>query len=180
MALRPWLVAPGRRLNSPHSCLPIWSGGAPTIISCVPTEHCEWRLCSHECEVASWWRNGTSNERQRWPPAEPIDDGRLARCSLARCRQFPLESYRSQMRMQGHVAGRLMHVSSEEVGWASRQSEMACLDSTLTKILAQRVFAEAARIIHHIPYEYLALMTCRLTSSKRSASACDASGRRSW
>ncbi len=41
-----------------------------------------------------------------------------------------------------------MHVSSEEVAWASRQSEMACLDSTLTKILAQRVCAEAAKYKH--------------------------------
>jgi len=38
---------------------------------------------NRENEVASWWRNATGSELRRWQPAEPIDDGRLARYSLA-------------------------------------------------------------------------------------------------
>jgi IS1 family transposase len=37
-----------------RTCWPTSSGGEPIIISCVPTERCEWRSCSREREVASW------------------------------------------------------------------------------------------------------------------------------
>jgi len=58
---------------------------------------CEWRLCSHKSEVASFYRNATDNVHQPWQLAEPPDDGRRGKCSLAPCRRFPLERLTSQM-----------------------------------------------------------------------------------
>jgi hypothetical protein len=69
----------------------------------VLTTPCAWRSCSHESEVAPVWRNGTGSVPQPWPPGEPIDDGRRARCSLAHCQRFPLESHFSQKWLQEHV-----------------------------------------------------------------------------
>ena len=51
--MRPWLVAPGRRLNSPRSSWYISSGGERTIISCVLIHRCESHSSSHENEVAN-------------------------------------------------------------------------------------------------------------------------------
>ena len=45
------------------------------------------------------------------------DDGRRARCSLTHCRRFPLESHRSQMWLQCHVARKSVKVPAEAVGW---------------------------------------------------------------
>jgi hypothetical protein len=52
---------------------------------------------------------------------------------------------------------RSMNVRAEEVGRASLQGEMTCPDCPLTKTLAQRGFAEAARILHHVPWEHLTI-----------------------
>jgi len=65
---------------------------------------------------ASWWRNAIGNERQRWQPGEPIDDGRRMRCSLTPCRRFLLERYASQARLQCHGVEWWVKVPSEEVG----------------------------------------------------------------
>jgi IS1 family transposase len=59
--------------------------------------------------------------RQRTPAmaaGRHIDDGRRARCSLAPCRRFPLESHQSQMWVQCHITGRLVHVPAEALGWS--------------------------------------------------------------
>src|SRR2546425_9398780 len=121
-------AAPGRRLSSPHSCWPIWSGGEHTIILSVPMHRCEWRSCSHESEGANGRRNATDNVHLRWQPAEPTDVGQRARCSLAPCRQFSLESYDSQMRSQDHPVGRSRNVRAEVVGWSLLPEEkVACL-----------------------------------------------------
>ena len=77
----------------------------------------EWRSCSHESEVATWQRNATDNGPKLWQPAEPTDVGQRARCSLAHCRQFPLESYDCQVQLQYHVVEWLGNVPAEEVGW---------------------------------------------------------------
>jgi hypothetical protein len=82
----------------------------------VLTNHCAWRSCSHENEVATVWRNAIARGRLPWQPAEPIDDGGRARCSRAPCRQFPLESRRSQRWLECHVARKLVKVLSEEAG----------------------------------------------------------------
>jgi hypothetical protein len=65
----------------------------------VLTNRCELRSCSRERGVASFCRNATGNEPLPWQPAEPIDDGRLARCSRVPSLRFPLESYSSLMRV---------------------------------------------------------------------------------
>ena len=87
------------------------------ITLCALMNHCEWRSCSHKSEVANWRRNETSNVRLRWQQAEPTDVGQRARCSLAHCRQFPLESYDCQVQLQYHVVEWLGNVPAEEVGW---------------------------------------------------------------
>ncbi len=86
----------GRRRSSPYSFWPTWSGGARTIILCGLTPRFEWRWCSRENERANDWRNAIGSGPQRWQLAEPIDDGRRAKCSLAPCRRFPLERHRSR------------------------------------------------------------------------------------
>src|SRR5215831_763522 len=96
MASQHWHAARGRRLSSPHTCWHTWSGGELITTLCVLTTHCEWRSCSHERRVASWWRNGTDNGLPRWQPEELIDDGRQARCSLVPCRRFPLERHKAR------------------------------------------------------------------------------------
>jgi hypothetical protein len=57
-------------------------------------------------EVANGRRNAIGNALRPWLPAEPPVDGRRARCSRAHCRRFPLESRRSQMGVQCHVASK--------------------------------------------------------------------------
>ena len=84
---------------------------------CVLTTHCEWRSYNHKSEVATWRRKATDNEQLRWPPAEPTEVGKRAKCSLAHCRQFPLESYDSQVQLQCHVVEWVGNVPAEEVGW---------------------------------------------------------------
>jgi hypothetical protein len=71
----------------------------------VPMHRYEWRWYNHEREEANVWRNGTGSVPLPWQPGEHIDDGQRARCFLAHCRQFPLESHSSQMRLQEHVVG---------------------------------------------------------------------------
>jgi hypothetical protein len=56
--------------------------------------------------------------QSRWQREERTDDGRRARCSLAPCRRFPLESHSSQMRWQCYAVGRSVNVPAEEVRWA--------------------------------------------------------------
>src|SRR5260221_1933500 len=91
-------ISPGRRRSSPHSCWPIWNGGERIITLCAPIQRCEWHSCSLENEGATGWRNAIGNGLQPWQREEPSDDGRRARCSLAPCLRFPLESHSSQMR----------------------------------------------------------------------------------
>jgi hypothetical protein len=86
------------------------------IILCVLTKRCGERSCSRENAVADCSRNETSSVPQPWQSVEPADDGRRERCSLAPCRQYPLESHSGQMRLQEHVVGRLVNVPAEEVG----------------------------------------------------------------
>src|SRR5947209_19814116 len=104
MESQPSHAARGRGLRL-HPCWPIWSGGAPTIILRVLTNHLERRSCSRENEGATDWRNDTDNGRQPWQPAERTDDGQHARCAQAPWYRFPLESYASQRWLQGHVGG---------------------------------------------------------------------------
>ncbi len=53
-----------------------------------------------------------------------------------------------------HTAGRLSKCQLQKLDGASFQGEMACLDSLLTKKLAQRGFSEIAGIIHHVQSLY--------------------------
>jgi len=74
------LEAPIFRTDTPssqhtHSSWLTCNGGELIIILCVLTNHCEWRSCSLENEVANFWRNATDSVRQLWQPAEPTDDG---------------------------------------------------------------------------------------------------------
>jgi hypothetical protein len=124
----------------------------------------EWRSCSHESEVAHVWRNATSSEPKLWPPGEPIDDGRRARCSLAHCHRLALESDDSQVQLHGPVARRSMNVRAEEVGWASLQGEMAC---PLTKNRLEMGLQRADRFIHYVPWEHPSFMKCSYFVSLR-------------
>src|SRR5438045_756548 len=96
-------AAPGRRLSRPRTCWHTWNGGEPITTLCVLTTHCEWHSCSHESEGASCWPNAIGSEHRRWQPAEPIDDGQHASCSLAPCRPFPLERQASLMWEECHI-----------------------------------------------------------------------------
>src|SRR5215467_6143789 len=113
-----WLVVPGRRRSSPHSCWSIWNGGAPITILCVLTSRCAWPLQSLANEVATVWPNAIGNVPQRWQLEGPTDGGRLARCSRVPCHRFPLERHSSQMWVLSHVEGRWMNVPAEELGWS--------------------------------------------------------------
>jgi hypothetical protein len=65
---------------------------------------------------ANWQRTALGNGRKLWQPAELIDDGRRARCSLVPCHRFPLESYDCQVQLQSHVVEWLGNVQAEAVG----------------------------------------------------------------
>ena len=150
MALRPWLVAPGRRLNSPHSFWPISSGGERTIISCVLTPRCVCRSCSRENEGASCWRNAIGNGHQLWPPAKRTDDGQRAKCFLAPCRRFPLERQGSQRWVRCHITGRRVKILAETLGWSLAPEEKVSLDCLITKNWPEVGLETAGRIIHHV------------------------------
>src|SRR5260370_33784983 len=83
-------------------------------------------------------------------PAEPIDDGRLARCSLAPCQRLPLERHRSQMGGLYHVVERWLKASAQSSEGASLWEEQACLDCLITKNPPEVGLARAGRFIHHI------------------------------
>jgi hypothetical protein len=85
---------------------------------CVLTTHCEWRSYNHKSEVATWRRKTTDNEQLRWPPAEPTEVGQRAKCSLAHCRQFPLERLASLMWEECLVAGRWVKMPAEALEWS--------------------------------------------------------------
>src|SRR5258708_37256025 len=80
-----WHVAPGPRRSQPHNSWPTWNGGEPTITLCVPMYRYGWRSCSHENEVASFWRNATGSVLQRWQRGEPTDGGQCGKCSIIPC-----------------------------------------------------------------------------------------------
>jgi ferric iron reductase protein FhuF len=42
----------------------------------------EWRSCSHENEVASFWHNGTGSTHPLWQQEEPTDGGQGRKCCL--------------------------------------------------------------------------------------------------
>src|SRR5215470_12246391 len=63
--------------------------------------HLEWWRAYYHCV-----RPHASLRMTLVQPREPPGDGRLARCSLTHCRRFPLESHRSQMGLQCHVASK--------------------------------------------------------------------------
>ena len=118
MAWQRWHVAPGPLLSSPRTCWLIWSGGAPTTILCALTNRCGRGSCSHESEVAIVWRNVTGNGHQPWQREEPPDAGRRARCSLAPYQRFPLEEYRSQMRMASYAARKSGKATAKALEWS--------------------------------------------------------------
>jgi len=86
------------------------------IILCVLTHRYEWRSYSHVNEGATVWHNTTDSGRKLWQPAEPTDDGRRVKCSLAHCRQFPLERRASLMGEERHVASKSGKVPAEALG----------------------------------------------------------------
>jgi hypothetical protein len=47
----------------------------------------EWHSCSHENEVANFWRNVTDNVRLLWQREEPTDAGQYGKCCLFHYRQ---------------------------------------------------------------------------------------------
>jgi hypothetical protein len=87
MAWQPWHVAPGQLPNKPHSSWFTWNGGEATITLCALTPRSEWRLCSHESEVANVWHSAIASVRQPWQRAERTGDGQLGKSSGIPCRQ---------------------------------------------------------------------------------------------
>ena len=81
-------------------------------------QHCEWHWSSHKHEGATGWLNATGSELRRWQPAEPIADGQRARCSLAPCRPFPLESQGNQVQLRCHVVRKMVKLPAEELEWS--------------------------------------------------------------
>jgi len=118
MGWQRWRDVFGPLPNRLHSSWLIWSGGEPITTLFVLTNPFEWCSCSHESEGATWWRNATGNGLQPWPPGEPIDDGRRARCSLTPCRRFPLERQGSQRWLPCHLVRESVKTLAEEVGWS--------------------------------------------------------------
>jgi hypothetical protein len=82
----------------------------------VPMPRCEWRLCSHESEVADCSRNAIGNGRKLWQREERTDDGQPGRCSHAPCHRFALESQASQMWKECHVTRKSVKVPAEALG----------------------------------------------------------------
>jgi hypothetical protein len=77
-----------------------------------------WLLCSPASEVASWWRNAIGSGRKLWLLAEPVDDGRRARCSHAPCQRCPLERLTSLIRLASSVARKSGKLLAEALGWS--------------------------------------------------------------
>jgi hypothetical protein len=165
-------VAPGLLPNRLHSCWPIWNGGVRTTILCVLTNHFEWRCCSHENEVADGWRNAIGNGLRRWQPREPPDDGRLARCSLTHCRRFPLESHRSQMGLQCHVASKSVTGQQKNSDRASLQDEMACPDCSMTTNQPEVSLKRVGRILHHVQWQHPLPLFIEISCSGSSRTWC--------
>jgi hypothetical protein len=112
----------------------------------VLTTHCQWRSCSRENEGATFWRTAIDNVRRRWQRAEPPDDGRLVRCSLAPCQRFPLERHPSQRWVQRHVTGRLVNLQAEELRWSLAQGREGLSELPHDKKLARREFEKGGSI----------------------------------
>src|SRR5215470_13535162 len=90
-----WHAAPGPLLSSLLNSWLMWNGGAPTIISYVPTERFEWHSYSPKSEVADFWYNAIASVLQPWQRAERTDDGQQERSSVIPCRRShaqPVES----------------------------------------------------------------------------------------
>ena len=62
------------------------------------------------------WHNAIASEPQRWPPAEPIDDGPRGKCSRAPCQRFPLERHRSQRGVAVSYCGEMVEGICTELG----------------------------------------------------------------
>ena len=75
-------------------------------------------LVQPQARGATGWLNATGSELRRWQPAEPIDDGQRARCSLAPFRPFPLESQGNQVQLRCHVARMIVKLPAEELEWS--------------------------------------------------------------
>jgi hypothetical protein len=116
LARRTWATAkPAPHLLAHLAC---WRAGAPTLISCVPMQLCEWHWSNHKHEGATGWLNATSSELRRWQPAEPIEDGQRARCSLVPFRPFPLESQGNHVQVRCHVASMSVKLPAEALAWS--------------------------------------------------------------
>jgi hypothetical protein len=149
-----------------------------THMLCVLTNHCEWRSCSHESEVANWRRNVIGSELRQWQPGEHIDNGRHARYSHAHCRRLLLESHRSQKRLECHVARKPVKVPAEELGWSLARQEVAYPDRPMTNIQFEMPSQGACRILHHIRWQHPTRWMSYVRCGRAFASLGDASFRR--
>jgi hypothetical protein len=100
---------------------------------------CEWYLRSHKHEGANVWHNAIGSVPQPWQLVEHIDDGRRAKCSLARCHRFALERHENLMEEECHVAMKSVKAPAEALGWSLTLGREACLVFPMTKSSPKRV-----------------------------------------
>ena len=122
---------------------------------CVLTNRCGERWFRRASAGPSWWRNALGSERRLWQPAEPIDDGRRAKCSRTHWRRFRLERHASLMKEKCSVARESVKVLTEALGGALLRDKMASLDCHITKNRPEMGLERADRIIHHVRWQHL-------------------------
>jgi hypothetical protein len=111
LARRPWAKAQPAPYLLAH--LQWWRASSHFV---RPHHSLRVALVSPRERGASCWPHALGSERRLWQPAEPIDDGRHASCSLAPCRPFPLERQASLMWEECHVASKSGKVPAEALG----------------------------------------------------------------
>jgi hypothetical protein len=156
MAWQRWRVAPGRRRSSPHTCSPIWSGGAHTITDVASS--CLAARGARTATRARWQTGGTTV-----PTTYASDGSRQNPPTLVNARS-PVLSFAAgvmldqvsvkEVRSPGDVAlGGLGEVKGGTSAEAHRiRYPPCCLQ--MSRKPARTAFTRAGRFIHHILWQH--------------------------
>ena len=123
----------------------------------VLTIRCEWPLQNLANEGGSVWRNASGSGRRRWQLGKRTGGGQQGKCSRASCLRFALERHASLIGEVFHVARKSVKMPGEALGWSlvSRRGSLSGLSTE--EIQPETPSQGACRIIHHVPWEHLAL-----------------------
>src|SRR5262249_40739340 len=109
-----WRKQPGFEVRKSYTHLEWWRAYYHFV---RPHDSLRVALVQPRQRGATVWPNAISNRLRRWPPAEPTDDGRRARCSLAPCPRCALERHITLMREACYVASKSMKVPAKARQW---------------------------------------------------------------